>query len=148
MALYAAAQRAGITQKEIAQRGGLAGQNAISKLLNNDHLGPTVETFVRAVVGLGKEPSTFFREAEDRASASADATPPEDRSSADGADPPFSPQELEQLTARLRDTLQRAVGDAVEVIEVISGSRQTPRSAPRRAPRVSQARHQRARKMA
>src|SRR5262245_7640296 len=62
--LLHAAKRAGIRQEDIAARGGLHGQNAISKLVANDNLGPSVETFVRAVEGLGKPVSIFFAELE------------------------------------------------------------------------------------
>ena len=41
------------TQAQVAAAGGLKNQNLVSKVLRNTHLGPTVETFVRAVEGLG-----------------------------------------------------------------------------------------------
>jgi transcriptional regulator with XRE-family HTH domain len=53
-------ERSGLTQQAIAERGGLKGQGTISKLLANRHLGPSVETFVRAVIGTGSEVSAFF----------------------------------------------------------------------------------------
>jgi transcriptional regulator with XRE-family HTH domain len=53
-------ERSGLTQHAIAERGGLKGQGTISKLLTNHHLGPSVETFVRAVIGTGSEVSAFF----------------------------------------------------------------------------------------
>ena len=62
--LFDAARREGLTQSAIAKAGGLAGQNAISKLLNNHHQGPTAETLVKAIHGLGKDVSTFFAEVE------------------------------------------------------------------------------------
>lgn len=43
----------GLTQAEVAKRGGLSGQNAISKLLANTRKGPAVETWLRALAGLG-----------------------------------------------------------------------------------------------
>lgn len=63
-ALHAQAQAAGMTQKAIAERGGIAGQNSVSRMLSNDHRGPTVEIFVRAIIGLGKSVSQFFLEIE------------------------------------------------------------------------------------
>jgi len=69
--LLAEARRAGVTQKSIAERGHLTGQNAISKLLANKNLGPSVETFVRAVQGLGLEVSEFFATIEREAASSA-----------------------------------------------------------------------------
>ena len=50
----------GLTQDAIAERGGLKGQGTVSKLLANTHLGPSVETFVRAVIGTGTKVSIFF----------------------------------------------------------------------------------------
>lgn len=56
------------TQADVAHAGGFKGgeksQNAISKLLRNHKLGPTVETFLKAVNGLGMTPSQFFAELE------------------------------------------------------------------------------------
>src|SRR3954466_14007681 len=54
------AKRGGATQESVAKAGGLRRQNAISKLLMNETLGPQVETFVRAVEGLGMSVSEFF----------------------------------------------------------------------------------------
>ena len=54
------AARTGLTQHLIAERGGLKGQGVVSKLLANAHLGPSVETFVRAVIGTGTKVSAFF----------------------------------------------------------------------------------------
>ena len=51
----------GLTQQQVADDGGLRGQNAISKLLaNRNKLGPRVGTFVGAVLGLGIPLSEFF----------------------------------------------------------------------------------------
>jgi transcriptional regulator with XRE-family HTH domain len=54
------------TQAQVAAAGGLKNQNLVSKVLRNTHLGPTVETFVRAVEGLGMSVSEFFAELEGR----------------------------------------------------------------------------------
>lgn len=62
--LIADARRAGVTQESVAKAGDLPGQNAISKLLANHNLGPSVETFVKAVKGLGMDVSVFFAEIE------------------------------------------------------------------------------------
>lgn len=67
-ALHAQAQSAGVTQKAIAQRGGIAGQNTVSRVLSNENLGPSVEIFVRALEGLGKSVSEFFAELEQQQS--------------------------------------------------------------------------------
>src|SRR4029077_3717416 len=67
--LHALARAAGTTQKSVAARGGLAGQNSVSRLLANQNLGPSVEIFVRAVEGLGKPLSQFFIEVEQGAGA-------------------------------------------------------------------------------
>jgi transcriptional regulator with XRE-family HTH domain len=51
----------GLTQQQVADAGGLKGQNAISKLLaNRNKLGPRVGTLVGAVLGLGIPLSEFF----------------------------------------------------------------------------------------
>jgi hypothetical protein len=71
--VYAQAQANGVTQQAIAQRGGIAGQNSVSRLLSNDHLGPSVEIFVRAVEGLGLSLSEFFAEFERSFAAQAEA---------------------------------------------------------------------------
>jgi transcriptional regulator with XRE-family HTH domain len=63
-ARLADARRRGFTQKAVATAGKLSGQNAISKLLANENLGPSVETFVKAVTGLGLTVSEFFAEIE------------------------------------------------------------------------------------
>jgi transcriptional regulator with XRE-family HTH domain len=76
-ALYAEARAGGVTQKDIADRGGIAGQNTVSRLISNDRLGPSVEIFVRAVEGLGKSLSGFFGELEQIERAIED--PPPDR---------------------------------------------------------------------
>jgi transcriptional regulator with XRE-family HTH domain len=59
--LLADAQRADprVTQDSVATAGGLA-QNAISKLLANHNLGPSAETLVKAILGLGMTVSEFF----------------------------------------------------------------------------------------
>jgi len=78
-ARLAEARRVGQTQDSVAKAGHLAGQTAISKLLANQNLGPSVETFVKAVRGLGLEVSTFFAEIE-RQIAAPEAPPVEERS--------------------------------------------------------------------
>ena len=55
-----------ITQKSVAQAGGLKGQNRISKVLHNRKRGPAVDTFVGAVLGLGIPLSEFFRTLEEQ----------------------------------------------------------------------------------
>jgi len=52
------------TQTVIADAGGLH-QSAISKLENNENLGPAVEVFLNAVEGLGLRPSEFFLQLEE-----------------------------------------------------------------------------------
>jgi hypothetical protein len=64
---------ADLTQDEVAKAGALSGQNAISRLLANEKLGPAVETFINAILGLGITPSQFFATLEqtDRAAVSS-----------------------------------------------------------------------------
>jgi transcriptional regulator with XRE-family HTH domain len=51
---YVALWRAsGLSQAEVARRGGLSGNNAISRLIVNAKLGPSVANFMKAVHGLG-----------------------------------------------------------------------------------------------
>lgn len=66
--LFLAAKQHGETQETIAQRGGLKRQNTISKMLQNRNLGPQVETFIRAIEGLGLKPSAFFKATEEKSS--------------------------------------------------------------------------------
>jgi transcriptional regulator with XRE-family HTH domain len=61
----------GSTQEQIAEAGGLSGQNAISRLLTNQSRGPSVETFIRALEGLGVAPSRFFADLETSSSGRA-----------------------------------------------------------------------------
>jgi len=60
---FAELKQQGATQQEVARLGGIAegaGQNSLSRLLKNDKLGPSVEMFVRALLGLRVAPSEFF----------------------------------------------------------------------------------------
>lgn len=50
----------GRTQEAVARAGRLPGQNAISKLIRTRKRGPSVETFARAVHGLGLTLAAFF----------------------------------------------------------------------------------------
>lgn len=58
------------TQQDIADAAGIP-QSAITKIENNDKLGPTVGTFCRAIVGLGLPVSEFFARLEARDAESA-----------------------------------------------------------------------------
>jgi hypothetical protein len=53
-----------LTQKVIIARGGIRSQSLLSRMINNDGYGPTVEIFVRAVRGLGMDILQFFTELE------------------------------------------------------------------------------------
>ena len=66
LARLAVARRRGLTQQAVAAAGQLSGQNAISKLIANRNLGPSVDTFAKAVAGLGLSLSAFFAELESR----------------------------------------------------------------------------------
>jgi transcriptional regulator with XRE-family HTH domain len=58
---YAALLReADCTQEEVAARGGIKGQNTISRMLRNTRRGPTIETLTKAVAGLGLSLVEFF----------------------------------------------------------------------------------------
>lgn len=54
----------GRTQQAVAEAGGLPTQSAIQKILVNHKMGPSVETFLKAVLGLGLSLSTFFADLE------------------------------------------------------------------------------------
>lgn len=54
-----------LNQTQVAQRGDLADQSAVSKLENNDKLGPTVGVFLGAIKGLGLTPLEFFSRVDD-----------------------------------------------------------------------------------
>lgn len=66
-------------QVAIAESGGIR-QNLVSRLLKNRKRGPSVETFLRALKGLGVKPSEFFAALEDDTPsarrAASDALPP------------------------------------------------------------------------
>lgn len=47
------------TQKHVASVGGL-GQSSVQKLLKNERYEPSVETFIRALYGIGMTPAQFF----------------------------------------------------------------------------------------
>lgn len=49
----------GLTQEDISIAAGLS-KNAVSRILSNSRRGPTVDTFVRALRGLGVQPADFF----------------------------------------------------------------------------------------
>lgn len=48
-------------QTVVATTAGLKRPNLISKMLDNNRRGPSVQTFIQAVIGLGMTPSEFFR---------------------------------------------------------------------------------------
>jgi len=75
-ALFARAQASGATQASVAAAGGLPSQSAIAKLLMNHYQGPSVETFLKALKGLGIDPGEFFRQLSDDIDG---APPPEER---------------------------------------------------------------------
>jgi transcriptional regulator with XRE-family HTH domain len=98
---FAAAKRAGATQESVAKAGGLRGQNVISKMLANRNRGPGIETFTRAVEGLGMTPSEFFLEVERSTAHAVGTVPP--------ASPvtPIEAIRLELITTRFEILEQR-----------------------------------------
>lgn len=89
-------------QDEIATAGGLH-QSAISKLEANDNRGPAVETFVKAIQGLGMSPSAFF--------ARIEGVP----ASADEGLPPIVP--VDEVAARVVQTLAELLARASEIAD-------------------------------
>jgi transcriptional regulator with XRE-family HTH domain len=59
----------GLSQAEVARRGGLKRNNAISRLIVNAKRGPSVATLMKAVDGLGLSLADFFAGLEDSPSA-------------------------------------------------------------------------------
>src|SRR5215831_2904401 len=59
----------GQTQEAVAARSGGIVQNDVSRLLRNRHRGPSVQTFVRAVEGMGLTLGAFFAELDAAAAA-------------------------------------------------------------------------------
>jgi transcriptional regulator with XRE-family HTH domain len=72
--LLEARQAEGKRQEDVALEGGLDRQNQISRILHNKgRYGPTVEIFIKGVIGLGLQPSEFFTQLEQQeASGSID----------------------------------------------------------------------------
>jgi transcriptional regulator with XRE-family HTH domain len=144
-ARLAKARHSGLTQQAVATAGQLPGQNAISKLLANHNLGPSVETFVKAVAGLGVDVSAFFAEIE--------------QCGRQHDDPPIHPSDsLEQLhaaliTARFEVLDQRIVltelldrlGRIERSLASLASGRGSDGAADQSAPSAGPARHQRAR---
>jgi transcriptional regulator with XRE-family HTH domain len=117
--LFQQKRRSGDTQQSIANRGGIR-QNDISRLLSQtDGLGPRVETFTKAIEGLGVPVSQFFAEIEKlqnarlRRANHAVENPPLPIPEAPHADsvPAGSPTQV--LTRADIEHLARAFGEAV-----------------------------------
>jgi transcriptional regulator with XRE-family HTH domain len=93
-----------LTQAVVAERGQLSGQNAVSKLLDNNVRGPSVETFVRAVAGLGLSLSEFFTGLE-TASSSVDSPSvgtrvrPASASESSSSSPPCAPRRAHDVSS-------------------------------------------------
>ena len=63
------------TQEATAHAGGLVRQNQISRVLSNKKNGPSLVIFLKAVIGLGMQPSEFFADLERYASGLELASP-------------------------------------------------------------------------
>ena len=78
--LLSDAKKAGKTQRTIAKAGGRLDreesgrQNYISKIIANRNKGPSVEVFLRAIVGLGIPASEFFAQLERASTPNAAAS--------------------------------------------------------------------------
>lgn len=117
------------TQAQIAKAGDLY-QSDISKLESNDNLGPVVETFVKAVAGLGMTVSEFFRQIEDLAVPMhvVHAQPPLKVGQADDDEAPASPPPTLPLT---RAQLQAAFDAFVTITyEKYTGEPESGRGSP------------------
>lgn len=116
------------TQYTIAARGGL-GQNDVSRVMSNRGRGPQVETFIRAVQGLGIPVSSFFRQIE---ALRAEDHPKDDQSTpakAVDVDQTATPADikiaqLSQEIADLRQTQDRFI-DIIAKATFVDFTRQT-----------------------
>jgi transcriptional regulator with XRE-family HTH domain len=108
-ALRAARDR-GVTQKRVADAGGLKGQNYISKIKSAPRLGPAVELFIRAIEGLGISPSEFFAELEGRPPREQSPTAaPSTFGTSEGDDQVDAILEKSFIVNAVIETLQRGV---------------------------------------
>lgn len=113
--VFKEAKARGETQESVAKRGGLKNQNLISKMLDNDNLGPQAETFVRAIQGLGMTVSSFFEQIEGSTGTlhRRDNIPPgidEPKGAADGRSARGG---LSNIDEQVRLSLRRVLKDAI-----------------------------------
>lgn len=109
--LEAAQDTRGLSQTTIAESGGI-NQNLVSKLLKNYNRGPSVQTFVRALKGLGVKPSEFFAELE--GGAPPTPTPPGHKSAPVLPLPPSVDDETAEADRNIGRSLVRVVGKALD----------------------------------
>lgn len=112
-----------LTQKEVGRNGGLA-QNLISKLLENKKKGPSVQTFVNAVLGLGMPLTRFFAQLEHQSSPTDLDVPP-------GPPSPRKSQ-VDDETSRQLQRAFKGLRDAAIAFEAATRDRSVPRHRPRR----------------
>jgi transcriptional regulator with XRE-family HTH domain len=142
-AYVAAFEAKGWTKAKVARLGGLENANAITKLMRNRNRGPEVETFVRAVAGLGLSVAQFFAALESSTSGGAR----NGASSATVARPPISPREFDDIVRQTFTFLtqliaQRGIGG------VVSGYRDPPLPSRPPAPKPRRSHRRRTRKAA
>ena len=114
-------------QIDVATAAGLE-QSAISKLIHNQNLGPSVEIFLNAIEGLGMRASDFFAQLERAA-----GPPPSDSSDVDLA--VFVSHEEERtrdLARRLRKMIREEIRDIRNDEPRRSGRRAARRTTPKR----------------
>jgi transcriptional regulator with XRE-family HTH domain len=102
-------QASGLTQAAVGRAGGLR-QGTLSKLTANDRSGPSVDTLLRAIRGLGLMPSEFFAHIE-QGSQMAPRASDEPDAPDDGRDP----ETAEDIAIELR-RLRREVAELRRVI--------------------------------
>lgn len=111
-------------QAEIAKAGDVY-QSDISKLESNDNLGPAVETFVKAVEGLGMTVSSFFANIEH---VGRHETRSEESRTREGG-----PSRDHPVSATPEETLDFAVGSAIaRIVQAELARQQTPAPRTRR----------------
>lgn len=131
--LFNDAKKMGATQETVARAGGLR-QNKISKILDNGGRGPQVETFVKAVEGLGITVSSFFLQIEVLQSAASKghtAPPVDSRDKGVTSDSPIPPPTTEadrDLYRKLAEVLIYAAeaGTAAEQLRKTAGAEGAP----------------------
>lgn len=131
-----------VTQQLVARRGHLR-QKDVSLLLSNARKGPTTETFLRAVEGLGMSVADFFvgfaRDQLTAGGGTPTIAPPDQEPGAEhGAAVSATPRDVVETIIAANQTLARTVDRLVARLEQAPTTR--PRASGRRRGRAGRAR--------